>query len=346
MPLPDLLADDIRALRGDPARLDGGSERERIARLADRAARSVLPVLIEGEPGSGARALARAIHDCSERKGRPFLRLPAAEAFVQGKRPTGVPALLKEAGGGTLFVQDVERLNGDGQNELLDCLYRQDTGRTLRRHDVRIIASGSDLAGSVREGRFREDLFYRLQALPITLRPLRAQRDAIAEWSHLFIGRFAADEGKRIRGLSADAAALLARYDWPGNLRQLENAVYRAVIMAEGPFLTSTEFPQVVSHLRGIRIDIPPVPVMRASPPTRPAPAPESGRAARRDLHAVSLIDDAGEMMSLADLEAQAIRFALAHYQGHISAISRHLGIGRSTLYRKLKELGLDDEAA
>ena len=346
MPLSQLLADDIHALRGDAAALDGGSERERIARLADRAARSALPVLIEGEPGSGSRALARAIHDCGERKERPFLRLPAGEAPVQSERPTGVSGLLKEAIGGTLFIQDVECLGGEGQNDLLDCLYRQDAGRAHRRPDVRIIASGSDLAGSVREGRFREDLFYRLQALPITLRPLRAQRDAIPEWAQLFIGRFAADEGKRIRGLSADAAALLARYDWPGNLRQLENALYRAVIMAEGPFLTSTEFPQVASHLRGIRIDIPPVPVLRASSSTRPAPAPESEHVARRDPHALSLINDAGEMVTLADLEARAIRFALAHYQGRMSAISRHLGIGRSTLYRKLKELGLDDEAA
>jgi DNA-binding NtrC family response regulator len=139
---------------------------------------------------------------------------------------------------------------------------------------------------------------------------------------------------------------LLARYDWPGSLRQLENAIYRAVILAEGPFLTSAEFPQVSSHLRGIRIDIPPVPVLRTSSSTRPAPPPASEPVAIRDHHALSLINDAGEMVTLADLEARAIRFALAHYHGHMSAISRHLGIGRSTLYRKLKELGLDDEAA
>jgi DNA-binding NtrC family response regulator len=195
MPLSHLLADDIRALRGDAAHLDGGSERGRIARLADRAARSALPVLIEGEPGSGARALAHAIHDCGERKERPFLRLPIGGKPVQSERPTGLSGLLKEAVGGTLFIQDVGCLGGEGQNDLLDCLYRQDAGRSHGRPDVRIIASGSDLAGSVRDGRFREDLFYRLQALPITLRPLRAQRDAIPEWAQLFIGRFAADEG-------------------------------------------------------------------------------------------------------------------------------------------------------
>jgi DNA-binding NtrC family response regulator len=206
---------------------------------------------------------------------------------------------------------------------------------------VRIIASGLGPASSVREGRLREDLFYRLQALPIMLRALRAQREGIAEWANLFIGRFAADEGKRIKSLSADAADLLARYDWPGNLRQLENAVYRAVILAEGSFLTSMEFPQIARHVQGSRIAIPPVPAMKAMAPVAANTGP-----AKRDPHTLSLINDIGEMRSLADLEAQAIRFALLYYQGHMSAISRHLGIGRSTLYRKLKELGLQDEAA
>jgi DNA-binding NtrC family response regulator len=306
MPLSRLFADDIRALREDAAGLVATPERERVSRQAEKAARSALPVLIESEPGSGAQALARAIHDCSERGNRPFTCLHAGEAPAQAD-PRLISASLKNANGGTLFIG----------------------------------ASGFDLAGRVREGRFREDLYYRLQALVISLRPLRAQRDAIAQWAHRLMGRFAADEGKRIRGLSAEAASLLARYDWPGNLRQLENAVYRAVLLAEGPFLTATEFPQIAAGLQGQRIGIPPVPAPRMLAPVHEAEAP-----ARAAPHALSLINDTGEMLTLADLEAQAIRFALLHYQGHMSAISRHLGIGRSTLYRKLKELGLDGEAA
>lgn len=346
MPLNQFLADDIRALRQGAGRLALGSERERVARLADRASRSVLPVLIEGEPGSGAQALARAIHDCSERRERPFIRLHATEAPVQGDPAKAVLASFKEANGGTLFVQDVEHLSDDGQRQLLMAIHPHDTSRTGRRLDVRVITSGLDLAGSVREGRFREDLFYRLQALPITLRPLRAQREAIREWADLFIGRFAADEGKRIKSLSADALALLARYDWPGNLRQLENAIYRAVILAEGTFLTAMEFPQVASHFQHRRIGIPPVPAPRALRLESPVSAAAGDNPSKRDPNALPLINDAGEMRTLADLEAQAIRFALLYYQGHMSLISRHLGIGRSTLYRKLKELGLHDEAA
>ncbi|MFD0461336.1 sigma-54-dependent transcriptional regulator [Microvirga aerilata] len=337
MPLSRLFADDIRALREDATGLVAHPERERVGRLAERAARSALPVLVESEPGSGAQALAGAIHDCSERASRPFIRLHAGEP---PDRKDAEPILsgIRAAHGGTLLIQEVERLGSADQGHLLDCLHRRDA----RRHDVQIISSsGFDLAGLVREGRFREDLYYRLQALPISLRPLRAQRDAVAEWAHRLMSRFAADEGKRIRGLSTDAASLLARYDWPGNLRQLENAVYRAVLLAEGPFLTATEFPQIAARLQGQRIEIPPVPAPRPLAPYR-----ETEPAERAAPHALSLINDTGEMLTLADLEAQAIRFALLHYQGHMSAISRHLGIGRSTLYRKLKELGLDDEAA
>jgi DNA-binding NtrC family response regulator len=113
------------------------------------------------------------------------------------------------------------------------------------------------------------------------------------------------------------------------------------VILAEGPWLTPAEFPQVAAHVQGFRIEIPPV------PPTGPlAPVQAVAPAGMRDPHSLPLVSENGEMRTLAELEAQAIQFALAHYQGHLSAISRRLGIGRSTLYRKLKELGLDNAAA
>lgn len=340
MPLHRFFADDIHALRQGAASFVAGSERERTARLADRAARSALPVLIETEAGSGAKALAKAIHENSERKARPFIVLLAEEAFA---REGTLLRRLKEANGGTLLIEGVEHLPAEAQTQLTEAIFHQDAAaRPARRLDVRIIASaGFDLADKVRGGRFSQDLYYRLHAMPLALRPLRAQRDAIAEWARLFAERFAKDEGKKIRGLSADALTLLARYDWPGNLRQLENAVYRAVILADGAFLTPSEFPQIAAHVEGFRIEIPPVPTARTLAPIR-AQEP----AAKPVPHALSLIRDSGDMLTLAELEERAIRFALVHYQGHLSAISRHLGIGRSTLYRKLKELGLSDEAA
>jgi len=343
MPLHRFFADDIRALRQGDAAFVAGSERERTARLAERASRSCLPVLIETEAGNGAQALAKAIHATGERKARPFILFRADGAESEDEtQPAVLLRHLREAHGGTLLVDGVEHLSEDAQGRLTEALFQQEGVRRARRLDVRIIASaGFDLAERVREGSFKDDLYYRLQAMPLALRPLRAQREAIAEWAALFAERFARDEGKTIRGLSSDALALLTRYDWPGNLRQLENAVYRAVILADGAFLTPSEFPQVAARVDGFRIEIPPVPSARILAPVRAHESP-----ARADPHALSLIRESGEMLTLAELEERAIRFALVHYQGHLSAISRHLGIGRSTLYRKLKELGLSDAAA
>lgn len=315
-----------------------------MARLGDRAARSSRPVLIENEPGSGAKALARAIHETGERKARPFVAFkPDGAQFQNEAMDAALLRHMKDANGGTIFIDAVERLTREAQCLLLEMLQSHESpSRPKRRLDVRIMASaGFDLSEEVRDGRFRDDLFYRLQAFSIALRPLRAQPEAIAPWADLFATRFAADEDKRIAGLSPSARALLSRYPWPGNLRQLENAVYRAVVLAEGTFLTPAEFPQIALHVEGFRIDIPPVPSARVLAPVRACgPHPAS------DPHALPLIRDNGEMLTLAELEERAIRFALVHYQGHLSAISRHLGIGRSTLYRKLKELGLNDAAA
>jgi len=343
MPLHRFFADDIRTLRQGHAAFAAGSERERTARLADRAARSPWPVLIEAEAGSGAKALAKAIHETGERRARPFVGFKAEEA-ASGSQTQAAALLqhIRDAHGGTLFIEGVERLTVAAQDRLMESLFHQEGARPARRLDVRIIASaGFDLAEKVREGSFKDDLYYRLQAMSLALRPLRAQRERIAEWASLFAERFAKDEGKTIRGLNQDALALLVRYDWPGNLRQLENAVYRAVILADGAFLTPSEFPQTAAHVEGFRIEIPPVPAARVLAPVRAQEKP-----ARSDPHALSLVRESGEMLTLAEIEERAIRFALVHYQGHLSAISRHLGIGRSTLYRKLKELGLSDAAA
>lgn len=344
MPLHRFFADDIRAFRRGAACFVAGGERERTARLADRAARAALPVLIEAEAGGGGRALAKAIHASGDRKARSFIAFRTDEAGSGEESPeAALLHHLTEARGGTLFIEGVEHLGGEAQERLTEALFRHGAGtRPPRRLDARLVAStGVDLREKVREGRFRLDLYDRLQAMPLALPPLRARREAVAEWAACFIEQFAADEGKAVRGLSADALALLTRYDWPGNLRQLENAVYRAVILAEGAFLTPREFPQIAPYVRGSQANVPPEPAARAL-----APAQAQEPSVLPGPHALPLIRESGEMLTLAELEERAIRFALVHYQGHMSAISRHLGIGRSTLYRKLKELGLNDAAA
>jgi DNA-binding NtrC family response regulator len=254
------------------------------------------------------------------------------------------PGHFAQANGGTLLIQGVEELGLDLQAALLKAVQDGEIqplgGKRPQRVDVRVIATAhASLIERVRRGLFREDLYYRLHVLPITLPSLRTRREAIPALAEAFLARFAAEEGKPVTGLAPDIPPLLCAYDWPGNVRQLENAVYRAVALAEGPLLTPAEFPQIAAQVSGSPIVIPPLPP--ASSPVR-----EVVRIEVRDPHTLSLLDEAGEIRRLDDLEGEIIRFALEHYRGHMSAVSRHLGIGRSTLYRKLKDLGLENVSA
>jgi DNA-binding NtrC family response regulator len=193
----------------------------------------------------------------------------------------------------------------------------------------------------VKRGLFREDLFYRLNVFPITIPPLRARRDDIGDLARRFATRFAAEEGKKLRGVTHEAINLLSSYDWPGNVRQLENAMFRAVVLADGDELTVNEFPQVAAHVEGFSARLPPL----------PAPVPAAGSASEREIvrveirdpNVLPLLGQHGDMRRLEDLEAEVIKFALVHYRGQMSEIARRLGIGRSTLYRKMKEYGLGD---
>jgi DNA-binding NtrC family response regulator len=352
MLLTQLLVDEIRSLRRNKTSGVRQSEKERVIRLADRAARSAVPVLIEGEPGTGGDAIARAIHDCGDRKGRPFARVHTetlgAETgivlFGQDSGPVTCRGKALEAHGGTLLIQNVEDLTPDAQAALLRLIQDGEVepagAKRPLKVDTRVIATASaNLMERVRQGLFREDLYYRLHVLPIGLRPLRSRPEEIVRFSAAFAASFAAEEGKRIAGLSPEAEALLCRYDWPGNLVQLETAVLRAVVLAEGDHLGIADFPQIAARMDGFDVVIPPA----------PAPIPFSAardvtRVEVRDPYALGLMDEEGELRSLDQLEAEIIRFALAHYRGHMSAVSRRLGIGRSTLYRKLKDLGLEND--
>lgn len=179
----------------------------------------------------------------------------------------------------------------------------------------------------------------------MTLPPLRARREDIPDLVRSFCARFAAEEGKRLRGITAEAMALLSRYPWPGNVRQLENALFRAVVLADGDELTVAEFPQIAAQVEGFDVRIPPLPSQAALPAGGLEPVREIVRVEVRDPHAMSLVvEDTGDMKTMEAVEAEVIRFALQFYRGRMSEVSRRLGIGRSTLYRKLKELGLDEE--
>lgn len=333
----------------------------RAVRLGERAAKSGIPVLLEGESGVGKEVFARAIQGASDRRGKPFVTvncgaIPAnlVESILFGHEKGAFTGATErhagkfvEASGGTLFLDEVSELPLEAQVKLLRAIQEGEVdpvgGRRTVKVDIRLIsASNRDLLNLVRQGKFREDLFYRLNVFPITIPPLRNRRAEIAELARRFAARIAAEEGRPVRSISPEAIDLLERYDWPGNVRQLENVMFRAVVLSDNDELTVDEFPQIAREVEGFTARIPPVaaPAPRAELPER-----EIVRVEVRDPSALTLLDGAGDVRKLDEVESEAIRFAIDHYRGQMSKIARKLGIGRSTLYRKLRDLGLDDLA-
>jgi DNA-binding NtrC family response regulator len=196
----------------------------------------------------------------------------------------------------------------------------------------------------VRGGRFREDLYYRLCVFPIGVPPLRERAEDIPHLIRHFLLRFAAEEGKRVRSVSAPALAMLAAFAWPGNVRQLENAIYRAVVLAEGDEIGVNEFPQIAALSSAGGVETPLVPQQETPGPGQPLILDADSPAALTNVPsgtALPLLDTSGDVLPLEAIEAATIRFAISHYRGQMSEVARKLRIGRSTLYRKLDQLGL-----
>jgi DNA-binding NtrC family response regulator len=195
--------------------------------------------------------------------------------------------------------------------------------------DVRIVsATNRDLASQVAAGRFREDLFYRLNVFPIEAPSLRERREDIPALVDAFVRRFNVEEGKRVTGATPATVALLQGFDWPGNVRQLENAVYRAIVLADDAFLQPHDFPSV----SGVSAPL-------ATPIAANAHAPSEKEATGQP---VRVLDDKGHLRPLEEIERDLIQFAIEAYAGRMTEVARRLGIGRSTLYRKVREQGLE----
>jgi DNA-binding NtrC family response regulator len=330
----------------------------RVVLLSERAAKSNIPILIEGESGVGKEVLARAIQGSSDRKGKPFVTVNCGaiphnlvESILFGHEKGAFTGATErhigkfvEAHGGTLFLDEIGELPLDAQVKLLRAIQEGEVdpvgAKKSVRVDIRIIsATNKSLLDQVKAGEFREDLYYRLNVFPITLPALRQRHEDIGDLARGFLARFAAEEGKKLRGISPEALALITGYDWPGNVRQLENAMFRAVVLADGDELTVAEFPQIAAQMEGFDVRIPPAPAAIA----RSEPRSETTRIIQmpvRDPNSIELVAGS-DLRKLDDLEREIITFALAHYRGHMSEVSRKLGIGRSTLYRKLKDYGL-----
>jgi DNA-binding NtrC family response regulator len=346
------------------ADLIAGSEAmARVVDLGRRAAQSSIAVLIEGESGVGKALIARAVHGESARSGKPFVTVNCG-AIPQDRIEShlfahsfGKPGKMVEADQGTLFLEEIGELPLQAQARLLRVLQAGEIDALGAKVDVRLIAAtNQNLIDLVREGRLREDLYYRLNVFPIWVPPLRDRLDDLAELIRLFIASFAAEEGKRVDGISPDALAMLKRYGWPGNIRQLENAVFRAVALADGLTLGVNEFPQIAAHVEGYRVTVPAAPAPKALAPRIQGPvmlgessiAPATihiPSANGRDAVGIPALSEEGDIRSLEAVEADMIRLAFGRYRGRMTEIAKRLGIGRSTLYRKMREIGLEARA-
>lgn len=337
---------------------------DRVLELAQKAAKSTIPVLIEGETGTGKELIAHAIQGASDRAGKPFItvncgaipvNLVESTLFGHIKGAfTGATSnhagKFEEAHGGTLFLDEVGELPADAQVKLLRAIQEgeiEPVGATKpKKVNVRLIsATNRRLLNMAKEGTFREDLYYRLNVFPIYLPPLRERTNDITPLAEHFIAKLGAEAGRRIHGITEKAMQMLQNYDWPGNIRQLENAMFRAIVLAENAYLQAEDFPQIVAQTSGreevLRTTqtstIPSVPIHIDDTPlvlqTSDAITPADDR----------FLTPEGGIPPIAELERDLIAFALDHYNGHMSQIARALGIGRSTLYRKLKEYNLED---
>lgn len=336
--------------------LIGESEAMRRAiALARKGAAANIPILIEGESGVGKEMFARAIQAESDRADAPFIAVNCGaipenlvESILFGHEKGAFTGATErhdgkfvEANGGTLFLDEIGELPMEMQVKLLRAIQEGEVdpvgGRKPVKVDIRLIsATNKTLIERVKDGMFREDLLYRLNVFPVRIPSLRERATDIPLLAEHFARMIAEAENKAQRPMTQEAMSLLEEFDWPGNVRQLENAVFRAVILADGDALDVEDFPQILNASPQADQIVPQSEGARAK-----SAGPVEGLSAPSI--PVSVLDEGGDIRPLHEIEAEVIRLALEKYRGRMSEIARRLGIGRSTLYRKVAEFGLDE---
>jgi len=306
-----------------PERMIGRSPAmERVFEIIRQVAPSKATVLIQGESGTGKEVAAKAIHSLSARSDKPFIAVHCAALSAQlleselfghekgaftgaGERRVG---RFEQASGGTLFLDEIGEIDATVQVKILRVLgektFERVGGNQTLVSDVRLIAATNrDLATMVAEGTFREDLYFRLNVVPLTMPPLREHREDIPLLTGAFLKEMAKEHGKQQRSFSPEAMRSLEAYDWPGNIRQLRTAVEHAVVLGNGETLGTPDLPSAL----------------------RPS----------------ALLPPAGSELNLAHAEATMIRKALAECGENRTRAAKKLGISRRTLHRHLSQFGI-----
>ncbi|HCR86465.1 MAG TPA: sigma-54-dependent Fis family transcriptional regulator, partial [Alphaproteobacteria bacterium] len=311
-----------------------------IKKTIERVAPTEARVLVTGEPGTGKELVARWLHKLSRRAEAPLIEVNCAaipseliesELFGHEKGSfTGAHdrklGKFEQANGGTLFLDEVGELPADVQPKLLRALqnFEIEAVGSSKVYDVNIrviSATNRDVEQMIASQKFREDLFYRLNVFNLSIPSLRERKDDIIHLTTHFVEKLCLKEGRKILKTSPCLEKILTEYWWPGNVRQLENMLYKAIIMCDNDTLEAKDFSTVFNHL-----------------------ANQNYSSQSNSLNYVS--DGEAKFKTLSEFEKDIIQRALEFYNGNISKVSKVLDLGRSTLYRKMKEYGIDIQGA
>lgn len=311
----------LSAMSGGAAPLFQSASMRAVVRTVERVAPSDASILVTGESGTGKEVIADLIHAMSPRARGPIIKINCAalpreliesELFgaVKGAFTGSVAdreGFFRQAEGGTLFMDEISEMPIDTQSKLLRVLQEKEVrpvgGRSAYKTDCRIVAATNrSVQDAIKEGKLREDLYYRIGAITIDLRPLRERREDILPLANAFLKRFAAQAGRPITGFSESAAEALHQHDWPGNVRQLQNEVQRAVLMVEGNQIEVSDLSISFSNV---------------------------GK-------------EETELTLLEGMERNTIVQALRETGGNKLEAAKRLGIGRQTLYNKIKAYGIE----
>jgi DNA-binding NtrC family response regulator len=323
-----LLREQLRSKPGFGGMIGVSAKMQRVYKMIEKVSQHEYPVLILGESGTGKELVAKSIHYSGIRKERPFAPVDCSSlvptlieselfGYVKGAFTGAMQSkqgLLEAAQGGTLFLDEIGDMPVDLQAKLLRALQEREVkpvGSTERRHiNIRIIAATNrDLESAIRTGAFRQDLYFRLNVVQVKLPPLRERKSDIQLMVISFLEKFSDPHGPP-RTISDDAMRRLIAYDWPGNVRELENAIERAVAMGSGPIVHVGDLPSNLHY-------------------------PSSER-----------VPDKDELLPMEELERRAILRTLRETGGDKLAAARMLGIGKTTLYRKLKQYQMEQAQA